>query len=74
MPYDYSLLAGKITEVFGSQGRFGNAMGFSERTTSLKMNGKVPWKQPEISKACKLLGIPENNINLYFFAVKVQSN
>lgn len=73
MGYDYSLLEGKIVEVFGTRGEFAKAMEFSERTLSLKMNGKVPWKQTEITKACKLLGIPDKKINLYFFTIKVQS-
>lgn len=73
MGYDYSLLEGKIVEVFGTRGEFAKAMEFSERTLSLKMNGKVPWKQPEITKACKLLGILDKKINLYFFTMKVQN-
>lgn len=73
MGYDYSLLDGKIVEVFGTRGEFAKAMKFSERTLSLKMNGKVPWKQTEITKACKLLKIADKKINLYFFAMKVQS-
>lgn len=72
MPYDYSALDGKITEVFSTRGNFAKAMELSERSVSLKMNGKVAWTQPEITKACKLLGIPDKKINLYFFAIKVQ--
>jgi hypothetical protein len=66
------MLLGKITEVFGTQTNFAKAIGLSERSVSLKLNGKVPWTQPEITKACKLLGIPDKKINLYFFIVKVQ--
>lgn len=72
MPYDYSELNGRIIVVFGTRGAFAYAMGVSERTLSLKMNGKVPWKQNEIAKACELLEIPEHNIPLYFFTLKVQ--
>ncbi len=72
MNYDYSMLDGKITQIYQNRGRFAKAMGLSERTISLKMNGRVPWKQPEITKACELLGIPEYEINLYFFKLKVQ--
>ena len=72
MSYDYSALDGKITEIYKTRAKFANAIGFSERTLSLKMNGKVSWKQKEISKTCDLLGIPDNKINCYFFKIKVQ--
>jgi len=49
-------------------------MGWSERTTSLKMNGKRPWKQPEIVKAIKILKLSDADIQTYFFTVKVQSS
>ena len=39
---------------------------------SLKMNGKVEWKQNEIYSACQLLGITNDQITDYFFAIKVQ--
>ena len=67
MPYNYSKLVGKITEVFGTQLRFAEAMGLSERTISLKLNSKVEWKQREMSKACGLLGISVMDIPAYFF-------
>ena len=72
MMYDYSFLDGEITRIFKTRGNFAKEMGLSERSISLKMNNKVPWTQPEISKACTLLGITEKKINQYFFKVKVQ--
>lgn len=72
MNYDYSKLAGKITEYFGTQGNFAKAMGMSERTLSLKMNCSRAWKQPEIVLACHLLGIDTSKIGIYFFTRKVQ--
>ena len=74
MPYDYSELRGKIKAKFNTQAKFAVAMGFSPRTCSLKLKGKVPWKQSEILKACKLLNIPETAISTYFFTLKVQSD
>lgn len=73
MAFDYRKLKGKIIEVFGTQSAFSVAMGWSERTTSLKLNGKIPWKQPEIFKAINLLNLMDNNIQEYFFTLKVQS-
>lgn len=69
MSFNYSKLMGKIVEVFGTQLRFSEAMGLSERTISLKLNSKVEWKQSEINKACSLLGIDISDIPAYFFAV-----
>lgn len=68
MAFNYSKLVGKIVEVFGTQLRFSEAMGLSERTISLKLNSKVEWKQGEIARACNLLGIETDDIPAYFFA------
>jgi len=73
LAFDYSKLKGRIVEIFGSQMVFAKAMGWSERTLSLKMNGKVFWKQPEIRRAIHLLQVPENEIPAYFFTEKVQN-
>lgn len=72
MAYDYSKLLGRITEKVGTQARFADAMGISERTCSLKLNGKIPFKQPEIVQACKVLSIADEEIPAYFFNLKVQ--
>lgn len=68
MSYDYSKLRGKIVEVFGKNEPFATAMGMSERTLSLKLNSLRFWKQPEMEKACDLLGVPCEEIPAYFFA------
>jgi hypothetical protein len=67
MSFDYSRLAGKIKEKFGSQMNFAKAMKLSERSISLKMNNKLPWKQTEMLKACKLLDIDVKKVPTYFF-------
>ena len=72
MPYDYNKLLGRIVEKVGTQGSFSEKMGLSERTVSLKLNGKIGWKQSEIAQACKVLSIPEEEIPAYFFKLKVQ--
>lgn len=74
MAYDYSKLAGKIVEVFGTQGKFAEAMGISEHTISQKMSNKVHFKQPDITKACSLLGIADADIPAYFFTLQVQNH
>jgi hypothetical protein len=72
MEYDYSKLYGKIVERYGTQARFAEAMGLSERSISFKLNGKVDWRQDEIMKACDLLRIKNSDIPAYFFTRKVQ--
>lgn len=69
MPYNYSKLLGRIVEKVGTQSNFADKVGLSERSVSLKLNGKVGWKQSEIAKACEVLGICDNEIPDYFFAI-----
>ena len=66
MKFDYRKLKGLIVEKYGSQREFAKEMGWSERTMSLKMNNKRPWKQQDIKKACKLLKIKDEDIEIYF--------
>lgn len=73
MAFNYDKLRGRIVEVFGSQYRFAEAMEWSDRTLSLKMNGIRAWKQTDICKAISLLHLNENDIPSYFFAEKVQN-
>jgi transcriptional regulator with XRE-family HTH domain len=63
----YAKLKGKITEVFGTQGAFAEAMGMDRATLSAKLNNKTPWKDEEIEKACELLHIPIEQVHEYFF-------
>jgi hypothetical protein len=72
MEYDYKLLLGKITEVFGTQANFAKALGKSERTISLKLNNKVDWTQDEMIAAAKALQVELTSIPQYFFTLKVQ--
>lgn len=74
MEYDYSKLLGRIREKCGGQIEFAKKMGVSERTISLKLNNKIPWKQPEISKAAQILDFSIDEIQSYFFVFKVQED
>lgn len=69
MPYNYSKLLGRIVEKVGTQSCFAEKMGLSERTVSLKLNGKIGWKQNEIAKACEVLSIADREIPAYFFTM-----
>ena len=68
MAYDYSKLRGKIREVYGTQEAFADAMGIHPVTISRKLNNQLDWTREEMDKACVLLGIPLEEVPLYFFA------
>lgn len=72
MSYDYSKLRGKIVEKFGTQQAFALTMKWSERTLSLKINGKRFWNQADIEQASQLLEIQTEEVADYFFNQNVQ--
>lgn len=72
MAFDFQKLKGRIIEKFSTQYAFADAMGWSTRTLSLKLNGIRAWKQPEICKALELLDLETDDIKEYFFTEKVQ--
>lgn len=74
MTYNYNKLKGRIIEKCGTQKRFAELMGWSERTNTLKLNGAIAWTQDDIVKACEILDISANEIQVYFFVLKVQGN
>jgi len=59
--------------VYGTMSNFAKEMGYSERTISLKINGKVDFSQSDIVKMVSLLGLRDKDIPIYFFTNKVQS-
>lgn len=73
MVFNYNKLKGKITEKYGTQHLFAQAMDWSDRTLSLKLNNSVPWNQKDIFKALALLDIDDSKIGSYFFNHQVQS-
>ena len=70
----YAKLRGKIREVFGTNEAFAEAMKMDTSSLSAKLNNKSPWKREEIEKACGLLGIPIEDVYLYFFTRKVENS
>jgi transcriptional regulator with XRE-family HTH domain len=72
MSFNYRKLRGRIIEKYGKQYVFAEKMDMSERTLSLKLNGKIYFSQDEIAKASKLLDISDEQIIDYFFNQKVQ--
>ena len=72
MCFDYRKLRGKIREVFGTEERFAEKLGFSSVTLSFKLNSKSEWTQKEINKACTLLGLSRYDIPAYFFNLVIK--
>lgn len=72
MRYNYDKLLGLIKEKYGSNKNLSIALGLSQHSLSMKLNNKHEFKQSEISKIAKLLGIPNSKIQLYFFTKEVQ--
>lgn len=69
--FDYSKLRGRIVEMFGTQCKFAEANGISDRSMSLKLNNGIGLSQDEILRWCNLLDICTDEIPLYFFKQKV---
>lgn len=77
--YDYSLLRGRIREIFGSEKKFAEQLRKSEISMSTgtfnsRINGSTYFKQPEIQLMCELLGIKLEKMTIYFFTPKYELN
>ncbi len=72
--YDYNKLLGKIKEVLGCNSNLALKLKVSERTMSLKLNNKIDFRQTEITDICKILGIQDKEIPVYFFKIKTQND
>jgi len=72
MMYDYSKLRGRITEKFGSQEAFAEAVNQTPTTISYKLNNKKPLTRNDIIKWAKVLEIAPEEIGVYFFTEQVR--
>jgi hypothetical protein len=63
----YGRVRDKIKQVYGSMECFAEAWGKSASLVSKKFNGKVKITADDIEEMCKLLGIPVNQVDEYFF-------
>lgn len=64
----YAKLRGAIREVYGTQEAFARAMSMHPTSLSFKLSDKREWTGAEIEKACSLLGIPLQEVHVYFFS------
>lgn len=65
--YDYSRLRRLIIELYGTVTEFAVDMGLSAPTMVAKLSSRSYWKLHEIALACGLLGIPDREVDTYFF-------
>ncbi len=77
--YDYSMLRGRIRELFGSEKKFAERLrkeeiAMSTGTFHSRINGYSYFKQPEIETICLILKIEFEKINTYFFTRKYEFN
>ena len=71
MSFNYRKLKGRIIEKFGTQREFAKACGISGVAMSMKMNNKMRFTSDDIVKMTDLLDIAKEEIDQYFFTVKV---
>ena len=69
--YDYSRLLGRMREKGYTQLALAKALKSSETTVNFKLNNKRPFKQDEMLVICKVLGIPLEQVEDYFFPIKL---
>ena len=71
MNYDYTNLKLRIKTKYTTFEKFAAALEIGRSTLSLKLNNNAEWSQAEMSRAMKLLDIPETDIDKYFFCHQV---
>ena len=72
--FDYSKLAGRIREKFGTQKAFAKKLGISEGSLSLKMTNYHYFSQAEIRRAVQLLELDPGVVTEYFFTQRVKKS
>ena len=71
MKYDYSKLRGRIIEMFGTCGKFAEALGCSRQAVSNLLLGRSEFTIKTMESWRAALNISAEDIGLYFFARKV---
>lgn len=63
----YAELRGLIRQKFKTQAAFARAIHKSPCSVSAKLNGKAEWTATDMRRTCEVLGIPPEQIPVYFF-------
>ena len=71
MDWDYKKSGGKIREVCGTQDVFAEKLGIGRVSLSQRLNNQLEFTQDEIFNSCDILGINPEDMQSYFFTLKV---
>ena len=71
MAYKTEKLEARIIEKFGTQKAFADALGIHKSTLSRYVSDGHDWKGSTLIKAIRLLEIPDDQIDTYFFDLRV---
>lgn len=69
---DYSLLRRRMAVKGWTQKALADRIGINRASLCQKLNGRVPFKIPEIAAICIVLEIHADEISLYFFTAKAE--
>lgn len=72
--FNFGLLREKIKNIFSTQENFADALGIGRVSLNQRLNNISEFSSKEILKCCELLGIPLEDIPLYFFTLNVQKH
>lgn len=72
--FDYTDLHNYMVEKGISKNRLALAVGMSQPTLSRKLEGRTPFKSPEIVRIQKYLNIDKSKMNDFFYTCIVQKN
>jgi len=68
---NYNKLRGRIIEKFGRYSNFADAIAVTPQTVWNKLTGKTEISQQEVRAWADILGIPNEEIGVYFFTLNV---
>ena len=71
MTWNYQKLLGRIKEMCGTQDNFAEQLGIGRSSLSQRLNNKLEFSQDEMFRACDILSIPLDEMQLYFFTPRV---
>lgn len=74
MAYNTEKLQARITEKFGTQKAFADALGVDKSTLSRLISEGRDWRGSQMMKAVGLLKIPAREIDSYFFTPAVEKS
>ena len=68
MKFNNAKLKGRIAEKYGTQEKFGEALGWGNAKVSQKLANLEMWRLSDVRNAARVLDIPSCDIGLYFFS------